>query len=40
MLVRAENAGTVFAPLPELEPMYGDAIPVKVSATERWAISN
>lgn len=36
--VRAEVVGTVFAPLPELAPMYGDLVPVAISAPTGWRI--
>jgi hypothetical protein len=38
-LVRPECAGEVFAPPPEVEPMYGDAVPVSVRAAATWAIA-
>ena len=37
-LVRAEAEGRVFAPLPELSPMYGSNINVKRSGPRIWAI--
>jgi hypothetical protein len=37
--VRAETPGDVFAPPPELAPMYGDPVPVSVKAPVRWVIS-
>jgi len=37
-LVRAEAAGRVFAPPPELEPMYAASVPLRVLAAETWEI--
>jgi hypothetical protein len=37
--VRAEAEGEVFAPLPELEPMYGDPVPVAAKAATVWRIA-
>jgi len=36
MLVRAENEGSVFGPLPEFQTMYGDPITVKIPGQTRW----
>jgi hypothetical protein len=36
--VRAEAAGRVFAPLPELEPMYGDPVAVAASGPVTWSV--
>jgi len=38
LLVRPEFAGEVFAPPPEFEPMYGDAVPVAVRAAQTWVM--
>jgi hypothetical protein len=37
-MVRAETEGEVFAPPPELAPMYGDPVPVAVQAPTAWQI--
>jgi alpha-2-macroglobulin len=36
--VRAEAAGKIFAPYPELSPMYGEAVPTAVDAATEWAV--
>jgi hypothetical protein len=38
-LVRAECAGEVFAPPPELEPMYAGAVPLKSRGPGLWRIT-
>jgi hypothetical protein len=38
-LVRAEAAGTVFAPQPEMQPMYGDSVPTLVRSPTRWVVA-
>ncbi|MHC4250023.1 MAG: alpha-2-macroglobulin family protein, partial [Planctomycetota bacterium] len=38
-LVRAEAAGTVFAPQPEMQPMYGNSVPVLVSSPTQWVVT-
>ena len=37
-LVRAEAAGTVFAPQPEVQPMYGHSVPLLVRAPSTWVV--
>ncbi|MFH0939007.1 MAG: alpha-2-macroglobulin family protein [Planctomycetota bacterium] len=36
--VRAECAGVVFAPPPELEPMYESSVPTRIDAPKQWRI--
>jgi hypothetical protein len=38
-LVRAEAAGTVFAPQPEMRPMYGNSVPILVRSPTRWVVT-
>ena len=39
-LVRAECAGEVFAPPPELEPMYAGAVPLKSRGPSLWRVTD
>jgi hypothetical protein len=38
-LARAEVAGDISAPAVELEPMYGDALPIRTTAVTRWSVA-
>jgi len=38
LAVRAEAPGEVFAPPPQLEPMYAKPVPVEVNAAIRWVV--